>query len=143
MVGSGTGIAPFRAFMQEVELGALRPPECWLFFGERKRTTDFFYEEFWTTQVSAGRLRLDLAFSQDQEHKIYVQHRMWERKKELWHWLEKGAMVFVCGNAKTMAKDVDACLANIATAEGNLSSEEAFRFLRDLRHKKRYLRDVY
>jgi sulfite reductase (NADPH) flavoprotein alpha-component len=143
MVGSGTGIAPFRAFMQEVEIGAARQPDCWLFFGERKRTTDFFYEEFWTAQVNAGRLRLDLAFSQDQEYKIYVQHRMWERKKELWNWLENGAIVFVCGNAKTMAKDVDQCLAHIAEAEGNLSSEEALRFLRALRHQKRYLRDIY
>ena len=143
MVGSGTGVAPFRAFMQEVEVGAITAPPCWLFFGERKSTTDFFYEEFWNAQVSAGRLRLDLAFSQDQEHKVYVQHRMWERRAELWQWLDEGASILVCGNAKAMAKDVDACLANIAAAEGNLKHEAALRFLRDLRHQGRYLRDVY
>ena len=143
MVGAGTGIAPFRAFMQEVDAGAVGLRPCWLFFGERKSATDFFYEEFWKTQVSAGRLRMDLAFSQDQEHKIYVQHRMWERRAELWQWINDGASVLVCGNAKTMAKDVDACLANIAASEGNFSAEESLRFLRDLRHQGRYLRDVY
>jgi sulfite reductase (NADPH) flavoprotein alpha-component len=143
MIGSGTGIAPFRAFMQEVEIGAIKPPSCWLFFGERKKTTDFFYEDFWNEQVNAGRLRLDLAFSQDQEHKIYVQHRMWERRAELWQWLDDGAAILVCGNAKKMAKDVDACLANIAAVEGSLTSEAALRFLRDLRHQGRYVRDIY
>ena len=143
MIGSGTGVAPFRAYMQEVEMGAITPPPCWLFFGEQQRTTDFFYEEFWNAQVAAGRLRLDLAFSQDQEHKIYVQHRMWERRSELWQWLDDGAAILVCGNAKKMAKDVDACLANIGVSEGSLSPEAALRFLRQLRHQGRYIRDVY
>jgi sulfite reductase (NADPH) flavoprotein alpha-component len=143
MVGAGTGIAPFRAFMQEVESGAVGPRPCWLFFGERKSATDFFYEQFWNEQISAGRLRMDLAFSQDQEHKIYVQHRMWEQRAELWKWLNDGASILVCGNAKTMAKDVDGCLANIAASEGNFSAEEALRFLRDLRRQGRYLRDIY
>jgi sulfite reductase (NADPH) flavoprotein alpha-component len=143
MVGAGTGVAPFRAFMQEVEVGAISPPPCWLFFGERRRTTDFFYKDFWDAQVSAGRLRLDLAFSQDQEQKIYVQHRMWERRAELWQWIDDGAVVLVCGNAKTMAKDVDACLATIAASEGGLSPEKSLHFLRDLRHQGRYVRDVY
>lgn len=143
MIGAGTGVAPFRAFMQEVEQGVFTPKACWLFFGERRQSTDFFYEEFWTSQVKAGRLRLDLAFSRDQEEKIYVQDRMWHRKDELWHWLTDGAALLVCGNAKKMAKDVDACLADIASSEGGLSSEEALRFLRTLRHQKRYLRDIY
>lgn len=143
MVGSGTGVAPFRAYMQEVEAGAITPPPCWLFFGEQKRTTDFFYEEFWNAQVAAGRIRLDLAFSRDQEQKVYVQHRMWDSRAELWQWLEDGAAILVCGNAKKMAKDVDACLANIASSEGGLCPEAALRFLRDLRHQRRYIRDVY
>ncbi len=143
MVGSGTGIAPFRAFMQEVELGAVPPPSCWLFFGEKRSSTDFFYEEFWGAHVAAGHLRMDLAFSQDQEHKIYVQHRMWEKRQELWKWMNNGATIMVCGNAKSMAKDVDACLAKIASSEGGLHEDESLRFLRSLRHQGRYLRDVY
>ena len=143
MVGSGTGVAPFRAFMQEVECGAIAPPACWLFFGGRTREFDFLYEEFWNKHVEAGRLKLDCAFSQDQEHKIYVQHRMWEQRKELWQWLNDGASLLVCGDARTMAKDVDACLVNIASKEGSLHEEEALKLLCSLRHERRYLRDVY
>ena len=143
MVGSGTGVAPFRSFMQEVEHGAIEPPACWLFFGGRKRALDFLYEEFWNSHVEAGRLKLDLAFSQDQDHKIYVQHRMWEQRKDLWRWICDGATLLVCGDAKTMAKDVDACLTAIALEEGALHEEEALKLLRSLRHEKRYLRDVY
>jgi sulfite reductase (NADPH) flavoprotein alpha-component len=143
MVGSGTGVAPFRSFMQEVEQGVVEPSACWLFFGGRKRKLDFLYEEFWNAHVQAGRLRLDLAFSQDQGHKIYVQHRMWEQRKDLWQWLCDGATLLVCGDAKTMAKDVDACVAKIVSEEGALHEGEALRFLRSLRHERRYLRDVY
>lgn len=143
MVGSGTGIAPFRSFMQEVEHGVVDPSACWLFFGGRKRHLDFLYEEFWNTHVEAGRLRLSLAFSQDQEHKIYVQHRMWEQRKDLWQWINDGAALLICGDAKTMAKDVDACLTKIVSEEGSLHEEDALRFIRSLRHEGRYLRDVY
>ena len=143
MVGSGTGVAPFRSFMQEVEHGVVDPSACWLFFGGRKRHLDFLYEEFWNSHVQAGRLRLSLAFSQDQEHKIYVQHRMWEQRKDLWQWINDGATLLVCGDAKTMAKDVDACIAKIVSEEGSLHEEDALRFLRSLRHERRYLRDVY
>lgn len=143
MVGSGTGVAPFRAYMQEAEVGAIIPPPCWLFFGEQTRVRDFFYEEFWKAQVAAGRLRLELAFSQDQEQKVYVQDRMWEHRSELWRWIDNGAAIFVCGNAKKMAKDVDTCLVNIAVSEGGCSPEAATRFLRELHHQCRYRRDVY
>lgn len=143
MISAGTGVAPFRSYMQEVEIGSIPLPRCWLFFGEQKSTRDFFYEEFWKSQVCAGRLRLDLAFSQDQEQKIYVQHRMWDHRAELWRWLNEGAVVLVCGNAKKMAKDVDDCLVNIAICEGGFSQEKALQFLRDLRRQGRYRRDVY
>jgi sulfite reductase (NADPH) flavoprotein alpha-component len=143
MVGAGTGIAPFRAFMQEVECGAVAEPKCWLFFGEKRSQADFFYEEFWNSHVAAGRLRLDLAFSRDQEQKLYVQHRMWENRRELWEWIDNGATIMVCGNAKSMAKDVDSCLAQIASTQGGLSEEESLRFLRQLHSHGRYLRDVY
>ena len=143
MIGSGTGIAPFRSFMQEVELGAATPSASWLFFGGRKRSSDFLYEEFWTTHVESGRLRLDMAFSQDQEHKIYVQHRMWEQKSDIWQWINNGAVLLVCGDAKTMAKDVDGCLGRIIASEGSLSEEAALSRLRALHREKRYLRDVY
>ena len=143
MVGSGTGVAPFRSFMQEVECGAIAPTACWLFFGGRRREYDFLYEEFWNAHVEAGRLRLDCAFSQDQSHKIYVQHRMWEQRKDLWQWICDGASLLVCGDAKTMAKDVDACLAKIASEEGAFSGEEALKLLSSLRREGRYARDVY
>lgn len=143
MVASGTGIAPFRSFMQEIEIGAREATSCWLFFGERQRSTDFYHEEFWQRQIEAGRLRLDLAFSRDQEEKLYVQHRMWEQRKDVWHWLEDGASIFVCGNARTMAKDVDRCLSEIAVDQGKIHHDQALSWLRDLHHQGRYLRDIY
>lgn len=143
MVGPGTGVAPFRAFMQE---RAFRKGPCnksWLFFGERSVQTDFFYEEFWKSLVQADILRLDVAFSRDQQEKIYVQNRMWENRKELWHWIEDGAVIYVCGDSQRMAKDVDHCLQRIVQEEGGLSEEEMKNFMKKLRADKRYLRDVY
>jgi sulfite reductase (NADPH) flavoprotein alpha-component len=143
MIGSGTGIAPFRSFLQEVSCGQTVSPPCWLFFGERRSSSDFFYKEFWDSQQAEGHLRLNVAFSQDQEHKVYVQHRMWEHRREIWQWIDGGAVVMICGNAKGMAKDVDGCLAHIVSEEGGITKEESLRFLRSLRHSGRYLRDVY
>lgn len=142
MIGPGTGIAPFRGFMQE---RALKAPhqKNWLFFGERHRKNDFYYESYWSELVRKGHLRLDTAFSRDQEHKIYVQHKMQEYAKEFWQWLEAGAYLFVCGDATRMAKDVEATLLQIAHTQGDMSLEKAKEFVRDLRKKKRYLRDVY
>ena len=143
MVGAGTGIAPFRSFMQECEARGEMPSRCWLFFREQRRDSDFFYEEFWKSHVEARSLYLSLAFSRDQEEKIYVQHRMWEERKKLWSWLQDGAAILVCGNAKKMAKDVDVTLVEIACMEGRMTKKQALQWIRDLHHQKRYLRDVY
>lgn len=144
MIGAGTGIAPFRSFMQEISLQKVPPPfPCWLFFGERKSEADFYYEDFWKSHVEKGNLRLNLAFSQDQEHKIYVQHRMWEERSSVWRWLQEGAHLFVCGHAQKMAKDVEKCLIDIAREEGSLTEEHARGWLQSLREARRYMKDVY
>jgi sulfite reductase (NADPH) flavoprotein alpha-component len=143
MIGPGTGVAPFRAFMQERMKKCVSYDKNWLFFGERHSKTDFFYEDFWKELVTARVLRLDLAFSRDQEEKIYVQNRMWEKKEDFWKWLENGAVIYVCGNASHMAKDVDAMLHAIVESEGKMPSDKAREFVKKLRHDKRYIRDVY
>lgn len=142
MIGPGTGVAPFRAFMQEREaLG--HPGKNWLFFGERNKKTDFFYEEFFSALVSKQKLRLDLAFSRDTAEKVYVQHRLEENSRDVWSWLEEGALIYVCGDAERMAKDVDATLHRIVEKEGKMSTDEAKAFVKALRTQKRYLLDVY
>lgn len=142
MVGPGTGIAPFRAFMQERIAKNASGPH-WLFFGARSRLFDFFYEEEWQEYTNMGKLRLDTAFSRDQTHKIYVQHRMLEAGQELFSWLEQGAFFYVCGDAKQMARDVEAALQQIVQKHGNLSEERGRQYIKELRNQKRYLRDVY
>src|SRR5690606_28641435 len=117
MIGPGTGIAPFRAFLQQ-RLSKRAPGKNWLFFGERNRETDFYYAPFFLSLEQEGRLRLSLAFSRDQPEKIYVQHRMWEERKSLWQWIEEGAYLYVCGDAFAMAKDVEKTLHQIACEEG-------------------------
>ena len=145
MCGPGAGIAPFRAFLeQRVCDGATG--RNWLFFGEQHRAMDFLYEKEWGTYQKQGKLqRLDLAFSRDQEHKIYVQHRMLEQSRELWAWLRNGAYFYVCGDAKHMAKDVHKALIDIAQKEGGLSPEAAAEYVNVtlMRTERRYLRDVY
>ena len=141
MIGPGTGVAPYRSFMQErLKQGA---HNNWLFFGERHRKQDFFYEEFWNECVANGSLRLDLAFSRDQQDKVYVQHVMWERRKELFAALEAGASLYVCGDAHHMAKDVDLVLHKIVESEGGKTADAAKEYMKALRLSKRYLRDVY
>ena len=142
MVGPGTGIAPFRAFMQ-ARLAHGASGDSWLFFGEWHRKQHFFYEEFWQDLVNQGKLRLDVAFSRDQEHKVYVQHRMLEQGAELFDWIEKGAHLYVCGDAQQMAKDVEAALYQIIQTYGNHSEADTKLYLKRLRAEKRYLRDVY
>ena len=142
MIGPGTGIAPFRAFMQE-RLVKKAPGDNWLFFGECNRSTNFFYENFWSELVNEGKLRLDAAFSRDQAHKVYVQHRMLEQGAELLQWLNKGAHLYVCGDAQHMAKDVENTLLQIFQHHGGKSEAEAKIYLKALRTEKRYLRDVY
>ena len=143
MVGPGTGIAPFRAFLQERgETGA--SGRNWLFFGDQHAETDFLYgEEFERYEANGLLHRLDLAFSRDQAEKVYVQHRMLEQAEELWKWLENGAAFYVCGDASRMAKDVDDALLQIVREKGGYDQRDAKNYLRNLRKEKRYQRDVY
>lgn len=143
MIGPGTGIAPFRAFLQERLYHHQSKGRHWLFFGECNRATDFFYEEDWAAFSKQGHLRLELAFSRDQEHKVYVQHKMWERGEEFYHWLEQGAYLYVCGDAQRMAKDVEVALHDIVRQYGKKGQAEAREYVKHLRQQKRYLRDVY
>jgi len=143
MIGPGTGVAPFRAFMQERFKKPNPTANNWLFFGERHSSCDFFYKPLWQELVDKKALRLTCAFSRDQEHKVYVQHRLWEERKELWEWIQNGAHIYVCGDANQMAKDVDQTLQNICKEALSLSDESARHFVADLRKQKRYLRDVY
>lgn len=145
MVGPGTGIAPFRAFLQErAHKGA--KGRNWLFFGDQTRVYDYLYEEEFTEQAKGGLLtRLDLAFSRDQAHKIYVQDRMRENGAELWKWLQEGAYFYVCGDAKRMAKDVHQALIDIAAQHGGMAPEKAVEYIEQTfaKTEKRYLKDVY
>jgi sulfite reductase (NADPH) flavoprotein alpha-component len=142
MVGPGTGVAPFRAFLEEREvLGA--KGRNWLFFGEQRRAQDFFYEEQFTGWANSGFLRLDTAFSRDQAHKIYVQDRMRENAEEIWKWLDEGAEFFVCGDKLRMATDVDNELKRIVEVAGGKTAEQAQEYVETMRKTKRYKRDVY
>ena len=142
MVGSGTGIAPFRAFMQERTCVDAAGPH-WLFFGERTRENEYLYRDYWETLVKNKQLRIDTAFSRNQEQKIYVQHKMLEHGEELWHWLENGAHFYVCGDASQMAKDVDMALQHIVGLYGDLDVPATKAYLKTLRADGRYQKDVY
>jgi sulfite reductase (NADPH) flavoprotein alpha-component len=142
MIGPGTGLAPFRAFVEERRATGATGPS-WLFFGEQRRATDFFYEDELTRYARDGSLRLDVAFSRDQPHKIYVQHRMREQARDIWDWLEQGAEIFVCGDKERMAADVDRELHHIAEAAGGRTPDQAREYIEALRKSKRYKRDVY
>ncbi|MFM5548826.1 assimilatory sulfite reductase (NADPH) flavoprotein subunit [Aeromonas veronii] len=143
MVGPGTGIAPFRAFMQEREAQGAEGKN-WLFFGNPHFTQDFLYQVEWQRYVKSGLLsKISLAFSRDQANKIYVQDRLREAGKELYQWLEAGAHFYVCGDANKMAKDVQEALLDVIAEHGHKSREEAEEYLSELRRAKRYQRDVY
>jgi sulfite reductase (NADPH) flavoprotein alpha-component len=143
MVGPGTGIAPFRAFLEERKLTGAKGAN-WLFFGNPYRASDFLYEDELTAFQKDGALqRLDLAWSRDQKEKIYVQNLMLQNGAELWKWFQDGAAFYVCGDASRMAKDVDAALHTIAEQHGGLSKDDAAAFIAQLKKDKRYLRDVY
>lgn len=143
MVGPGTGIAPFRAFLQERRASGA-DGKNWLFFGDQHKASDFIYEDELTQMSEQGVLnRLDLAFSRDQDQKIYVQSRMKENGKDLFRWLEDGAYFYVCGDATRMAKDVDKALHEVIKEFGGKSGDEADAYVADLKREKRYLRDVY
>lgn len=144
MVGPGTGVAPFRAFLQERKATGSKGKN-WLFFGEQRRSQDFLYEEEFAALQSEGVLtKFDIAFSRDVAgQKVYVQHRMRENAKDIWTWLEEGAHFFVCGDGARMAKDVDAELHRIVETEGGKTPEEAAEYIEALKKSKRYKRDVY
>jgi sulfite reductase (NADPH) flavoprotein alpha-component len=143
MVGPGTGVAPFRAFLQERRANG-DTGRNWLFFGDQRRDYDFLYSAEIAAMQSSGHLsRLDLAFSRDQQEKVYVQDRMLERSRELYAWLEDGAHFYVCGDAKRMAKDVEAALLQVVAKEGGKSPDEAKAYLEKLKEDRRYQRDVY
>jgi sulfite reductase (NADPH) flavoprotein alpha-component len=143
MIGPGTGIAPFRAFLHERRAMGARGRN-WLFFGERNSANDFLYREELEKMVADGHLtRLDTAFSRDQEQKVYVQDRMLEQAPQLWAWLQDGAGVYICGDASRMAKDVDTTLHAIVEKQGRMSHENAKEYVRNLKDEHRYHRDVY
>ncbi|RPE77265.1 assimilatory sulfite reductase (NADPH) flavoprotein subunit [Vulcaniibacterium tengchongense] len=143
MIGPGTGVAPFRGFVQERAAVGARGRN-WLLFGNPHFRTDFLYQVEWQQALKDGRLhRLDLAFSRDQAHKVYVQDRLRDRGRELFDWLEDGAHLYVCGDAARMAKDVHAALREIVAAHGGKSAEDAEGYLNALQQQGRYARDVY
>jgi sulfite reductase (NADPH) flavoprotein alpha-component len=143
MVGPGTGIAPFRAFVQDrVASGATG--RNWVFFGDQHRATDFLYEEEWQQWVARGQVaRVDTAFSRDQATKVYVQDKMRESAAALWSWLQGGACFYVCGDAKRMAKDVDTALLDVIAQQSGLDAAAAAAYIKQLKKDKRYQRDVY
>ena len=143
MVGPGTGIAPFRAFLQERKATGAKGKN-WLFFGEQRVTSDFFYkDEFESWQSEAILTKFTTAFSRDQAYKIYVQNRMLENAAELYDWLESGAIFYVCGDASRMAKDVDTALHQIVEKAGSKTTEQAKEYVDALKKEKRYRKDVY
>ncbi|EKM3681119.1 assimilatory sulfite reductase (NADPH) flavoprotein subunit [Vibrio alginolyticus] len=143
MVGPGTGIAPFRSFIQERE-NRDAEGKNWLFFGDRTFTQDFLYQVEWQKYLKSGVLsRLDVAFSRDQVEKVYVQHRILENAAQVWQWIQEGAYIYVCGDATRMAKDVHDALVIVAEQEGKMPRDDAEQFINDLRKAKRYQRDVY
>lgn len=142
MVGPGTGVAPFRGFIQERIIKG-HTGKNWLFFGERNRKYDFFYQDFWENLVATKKLNLDLAFSRDQEDKVYVQHKLLMQAQEIWRWLQEGAYFYLCGDAKQMSKDVEKTLEQIICSQGQISQEEALSYVKALKKQKRYVKEVY
>lgn len=143
MIGAGTGIAPFRAFLQKRALNK-SSGRNWLFFGNLKFIDDFLYQTEWQDYMKAGILnKIDTAWSRDQDCKIYVQDKLLENSIELWHWIQDGAHVYVCGDAKNMARDVEQTLVMLTSKHGNMSLEQSSDFWNDMRVQNRYQRDVY
>ncbi|MDP2113352.1 MAG: assimilatory sulfite reductase (NADPH) flavoprotein subunit, partial [Bacteroidota bacterium] len=143
LVGAGTGVAPYRAFLQQREANNQKG-KTWLFFGERRFSSDFLYQIEWQKLIKDGYLeKIDVAFSRDQEQKIYVQHRLIEKQKEIYEWLNKGASIYLCGDMKQMARDVQKALLQIFETQGGMSEEKALEFLKKLKKEKRFQTDVY
>lgn len=143
MIGAGTGIAPFRSFVEERAERA-DGGKAWLFFGDQHFVTDFLYQTEWQRWLQDGALtKMSVAFSRDTEHKVYVQHRLQEQAQELYDWLEQGAVVYVCGDEKTLAVGVDQALTTIIEQQGGKTQQEARDYIQNLRAQQRYQRDVY
>lgn len=142
LIGPGTGIAPYMGFLQERELEKASGKN-WLFFGERNKATDFYYQERLEAWKALGHVDLSLAFSRDQEEKVYVQDLLLNNASKVFEWIQGGCIIYVCGDAKKMAKDVHAALGQILQTEGNLDSAEATKLLRKMLLEGTYLQDVY
>ena len=142
MIGPGTGLAPFRGFLEERDVTGASGRN-WLFFGDQSRSWGYYYEPELTAWESRGLVQIDLAFSRDQPHKIYVQHRMRERARQFYAWLEEGAEIFICGDKARMAADVQAEIQKIVETEGRRTQEQAAEYLAQLRREKRLKLDVY
>jgi sulfite reductase (NADPH) flavoprotein alpha-component len=143
MVGAGTGIAPYRAFMQERECKGIEG-KTWLFFGDRRFNADFLYQIEWQKLLKSKHLeKMEVAFSRDQEEKIYVQHKLLENQKEVYKWIEEGAYFYLCGDMKNMAKDVNKTLLQIIQNEGGISEEKAHEYIKKLKKEKRFQTDIY
>jgi sulfite reductase (NADPH) flavoprotein alpha-component len=143
MVGPGTGVAPFRSFVMDRATRGAKGPN-WLFFGDQRKEHDFLYADEWAAYLASGALtRLDTAFSRDQAAKVYVQDRMRENAAELWKWIQQGAYFYVCGDAKRMAKDVDAALHALVSEQGGMTPEAAVDWVKQFKKDGRYQRDVY
>lgn len=144
LVGAGTGVAPYRGFLQEREATGAGGGKSWLFFGERNFRSDFLYQTEWQGWLKDGTLsRMDVAFSRDAAAKVYVQHRMMEQARDIWAWLEDGAHFYVCGDEKSMARDVHETLIAIVAQEGGVDRDTAEDYVRKLAANHRYQRDVY
>ncbi len=143
LIGAGTGVAPFRSFLQHREANNQKG-NSWLFFGERRFHSDFLYQLEWQKLLKDGYLeKIDMAFSRDQEQKIYVQHRLHENQQEIYEWLTKGAHIYLCGDMKQMARDVQETLLQIIEKQGGMTPEKALEYLKTLKKEKRFQLDVY
>jgi len=143
MIGVGTGLAPYRGYLQERE-AAGATGRNWLFFGEQRRAANFYHQEEFSAYAACGLLtRFETAFSRDQSQKVYVQHRIREAGRDVWSWLNDGAYLYLCGDAERMAPDVDAAIRAVVEEHGGMSKETAAEYVADLRTRKRYRRDVY
>lgn len=143
LIGAGTGVAPYRAFLQHREVNNQKG-KTWLFFGERRFRSDFLYQLEWQKLLKDGYLeKIDVAFSRDQEEKVYVQHCLIEKQKEVFEWLNNGASIYLCGDMKQMARDVQKTLLRIFETEGGMSEEKALEYLKILKKEKRFQTDVY
>ena len=143
MIGAGTGIAPYRAFLQQ-RIEQQATGENWLLFGNPNFSADFLYQAEWLKRQQEGHLKhIDVAFSRDQAEKVYVQHKLKAQAEKIWQWLQAGAYLYVCGDANQMAKDVEQTLTEIITEQGQMSADEAKNHLKQLKRTQQYQKDVY